>query len=182
MSEEKQSTSGQKPRYSDAELRALKDTDGLTIEELQRFMLLQDIAQKKYQGQLAVRQIEEFQMKDAERRDKFYSRGRELQKTDHDHALQQGSCSHRKGGRGLDALIKGGNAPDYAVIRHLLPTNEWWSRCQRCGKTWRPPHEEDFDLKTSSGREAFERAKLEYKTALEWPTDNIPLILVAAAA
>lgn len=171
-----------KPRYSDTELRAMKDTDDLTTDELQRYLILQDIAQKRYQGQLAVRQIEEFQMKDAEKRDKFYSRGRELQKTQHDHALQQQNCSHRKGGRGLEAMLKGGNASDYALIKHLLPTNEWWARCQRCGQTWRPPHEEDFDLKSAAGRAAFEQAKVDYKTALDWPTDNIPLILVAIAA
>ncbi len=103
----------------------------------------------------------------------YKSKGRELKKMVSDQAVQQANCSHRKGGRGLEALQRGGTGSDYAVIRHLLPTNEIWQRCQRCGKTWRPPNQLDYAMETSEGRSAFDAAQREYREALSWPTDNI---------
>ena len=150
------------------------DDETLTNEELTRKILLVDLDQKKIQVKVLQHQNAKFQMTEQEQKDKFTSRGRELRKTDHDQKKHQDQCSHRKGGRGLEGLQKGGSAADYAVIRHTLPTNEMWQRCQRCGKTWRPPHVQDFDIKTDAGKAAFEEAKKVYKDALSWPTDNIP--------
>ena len=112
-------------------------------------------------------------MTDAQNRDKFYSRGQELKKTARDQTKHQDQCTHRKRGRGLEGLQRGGDGPEFAVIRHLLPWNEWYQRCQRCGKTWAPPHIQDFP-ETAAGKLAFEEAKRVYKDALSWPTDNTP--------
>jgi hypothetical protein len=149
------------------------DPDTLSTAELERRAIFIDIDHKELQSELVRRQTEKLKMTDAQNRDKYTSRGRELRKTNHDQERQQAACSHRKGGRGLEALIKGGNAPDYAIIKHLLPWNEWYIRCQRCGKTWKPPHAEDFDMNSKAGKEAFEAAKESYNTARSWPTDNI---------
>lgn len=159
-------------RKSDKELL---DTDNelLNTDELVRKSTLIDLQAKLHNQKLVRHQIDQFEMKASETRDKFLSRGRELKKTENDQKKHQANCSHRKGGRGLEAIQKGGNASDYAVIRHLLPNNEWWQRCQRCGKTWKPPHREAFD-DDAAGKAAFDAANAEYKEALNWPTDNIP--------
>lgn len=162
----------QSKRKSDKELL---DTDNelLNTDELVRKSTLIDLQAKLHNQKLVRHQIDQFEMKASETRDKFLSRGRELKKTENDQKKHQANCSHRKGGRGLEAIQKGGNASDYAVIRHLLPNNEWWQRCQRCGKTWKPAHREAFPDDVA-GKAAFDAANAEYKEALNWPTDNIP--------
>ena len=149
------------------------DDDFLTNDEITRKTLLVDLEQKRIQTKVLQRQNEKFIMTDAQNRDKFTSRGRELRKTDADQKKHQDGCSHRKGGRSVEALQRGGNSADFAVIRHILPSGELWQRCQRCGKTWRPPHAQDFDLKSDAGKAAFEEAKRVYKDAISWPSDNI---------
>ena len=53
---------------------------------------------------------------------------------------QQNSCSHRKGGTGAEAFLRGqGDSPYYAVIKHRLPHGMYMVLCQRCGKEWHPP-------------------------------------------
>lgn len=148
--------------------------DELTNEELERRAALVRASKEEADLQDIKERLADRDNKRTMKAEGFRSRGRELRKTEIDQKRHQDNCSHRKGGRGLDAIQKGGNASDYAVIRHLLPTNEWWQRCQRCGKTWRPPHVEDFKTETPEGREAFESAKRVYAEALAWPTDNIP--------
>jgi hypothetical protein len=150
------------------------DPDTLSTSELERRAVLIDLEHKELNRELVKAQTEQLKMKQAQNRDKFYSRGLELKKTTADQNKQQAKCSHRKGGRGIEALISGGNAPDYCFLKHLLPHNEWYVRCMRCGKTYQPAHAEDYDLRTAEGREAFEKHKAEYKWAMEAPTDNIP--------
>lgn len=149
------------------------DPDTLSTAELERRAIFIDLDYKELNRELVKSQTEQLKMKQAQNRDKFFSRGQELKKTDRDQQRQQANCSHRKGGRGIESLIKGGNAPDYAIIKHLLPWNEWFVRCQRCGKTWKPVHAEDYDMESKAEREAYETAKAEYATARAWPTDNI---------
>ena len=165
----------QKPKkLSDKELMETENSL-LSNEQLQRKLMLIDIESRASQAELTRHQTAQFKMKQAENKDKFLSRGRELENTKRSQKKHQDNCSHRKGGRGIEALQKGGtDASDHSLIKHLLPHNEWFVRCQRCGKTWRPPHAEDFDLKTADGKAAFEQAKSEYKWAMEAPTNNIP--------
>jgi len=156
---------------SKAELLAA-DPDELSTAELERRAIFIDLDYKELNRELVKSQTEQLKMKQAQNRDKFFSRGQELKKTDRDQERQQANCSHRKGGRGIESLIKGGNAPDYSIIKHLLPWNEWYVRCQRCGKTWKPVHLEDYE-DSPAGKLAYETAKAEYATARAWPTDNI---------
>lgn len=166
-----QSSATPKPKTKKEILEA--DPDTLTTDELNRKALFIDIEYKDFQRELTMRQTEQMKMKDAQNRDKFFSRGQELKKTEHDQKRHQDGCSHRKGGRSVEALQRGGNSADFAVIRHRLPIGEVWQRCQRCGKTWRPPHKQDYDMTAVSGQQAFEEANRVYKEALSWPTDNI---------
>jgi hypothetical protein len=149
------------------------DPDSLTTDELNRRAIFIDLDYKELNRELVKSQTEQMKMKQAQNRDKFFSRGQELKKTNKDQERQQAACSHRKGGRGVEALIKGGNAPDYCFLKHLLPWNEWYIRCMRCGKTWKPPHKEDYES-TAEGLAAYEKARTEYKWAMECPTDNTP--------
>lgn len=161
-----------KKQKTKAELLAA-DVDTLTTDELNRRSLLIDIDHKELNRELVKSQTEQLRMKQAQNRDKFFSRGQELKKTSADQNKHQNQCSHRKGGRSVEALQRGGNAADFAVIRHILPNAELWQRCQRCGKTWRPPHSQDFDMATAEGKAAFAEAKRAYQDAINWPTDNI---------
>ena len=150
------------------------DNSELSNDELDRKLKLIDIESKLFQADLVRRQTDQMKMKDAEQKDKFWSRGRELANTKLAQKKHQDGCSHRKGGRGIEALQKGGtDASDHCLIKHLLPWNEWYIRCQRCGKTWKPPHIEDFgDLKTAEDKAAFEQARVDYKWAMDAPTGN----------
>ena len=78
---------------------------------------------------------------------------------------EQKDCNHLKGGL---CEVKGGkytgkvfnnmNPPsfkDYAVIKHKMPWGDWWIRCLRCGRWWKPG---DFD----------------YNEALAFTTHNSP--------
>jgi hypothetical protein len=54
--------------------------------------------------------------------------------------LRQANCSHRKGGSGADAVIRGqGTSAMSCVIKHLLPAGNYLVLCQRCGREWHGP-------------------------------------------
>lgn len=65
-----------------------------------------------------------------------------------------------------------GNDVNYSVIKHTLPTNQKFIRCTRCGKTWKPVSPLDFDMKSATGKAAYEAAKAEYQRAVDFNTDN----------
>ena len=149
------------------------ENSSLTNDQLQRKLMLIDIESRVSQAELTRHQTAQFKMKQAEQKDKFWSRGRELRNTEASQKKHQEGCSHRKGGRGIEALQRGGtDASDHSLIKHLLPWNEWYIRCQRCGRTWKPTHAEDYDLTTPEGKAAFEQAKIDYKWAMDAPTNN----------
>ena len=149
------------------------DVDSLTTEELERRKLFITLDKEEADSQDIRERLAERDNKRTMRFEGYKSKGRELKKMVADQTVQQANCSHRKGGRGLEALQRGGTDSDYAVIRHLLPTNEIWQRCQRCGKTWRPPNQLDYAMDASEGRLAFESDMRAYKEAIGWPTDNM---------
>jgi hypothetical protein len=149
------------------------DPDTLTTAELERRALFTDIDYKDFQRELVKRQTEQLRMKDAENRDKFWSRGRELKNTAAAQKKQQDGCSHLKGGKGIQALISGGtDMSDAALIRHLFPWGEWKARCQRCGKTFAAPRPEDFDLSVPEEKTAFDKQKADFDWAMKAPSNN----------
>ncbi len=155
-----------------AELYAA-DENTLTTDEIERKAAFRRSDKEEADDQDIRERLADRQAKRSMRFDGFKSKGRELDKMKRDHKQMQDRCSHRKGGRGLESLQNGGTGQDFAVIRHLLPTNEIWQRCQRCGKTWRPPNQLDYDMTTESGKAAFDLDLRVYRDALSWPTDNI---------
>jgi len=147
--------------------------DELTMEEMQRREVLLRNIELQLNSQDLKDRVDDRKNKKAQIEDRYKSRGHELRKMAADGKKHQDGCSHRKRGRGVEGLQRGGDAPEFAVIRHLLPWNEWYQRCQRCGKTWKPPHLEDYP-DNAEGKAAFEQDKTDYKLALAWPTDNTP--------
>lgn len=83
--------------------------------------------------------------------------------------IAQERCNHKKGGNGAMGVVGGqGDDSTYAVLKHIMCNGDMWIRCLRCGKTWRPPYEEDYTTK-----EGFAGALAEYKAAKEFSTRNV---------
>jgi len=96
------------------------------------------------------------------------------------------SCSHKKGGmaspRDLRVLSTGGNAAQYAVMKHQMINGDIWVRCLRCGGTWRPPVESNFFFDKQKKNVApadgtfdqvkFDKAVEEYRRATMFETNN----------
>ena len=62
--------------------------------------------------------------------------------------IKQRQCNHKKGGDGQMAYVNGqGNSPQYAVLKHRVNNGDFWIRCMRCGKCWKPPIEADYKTK-----------------------------------
>lgn len=82
----------------------------------------------------------------------------------------QKRCNHRKGGNGASGIIGGqGDSLDYAVIKHTMLNSDMWVRCQRCGKTWKPPVRNMY-----ASDELYLAAVADYETAKHFPTKNSP--------
>lgn len=88
-------------------------------------------------------------------------------------------CTHRKGGKGLEAVKGGGkgNDPKFAVIKHRLPNGDVAVLCQRCPMIWLAPVQPKKTAKMT--QQEFQAAAAKYKTdlreyraALEFQTDN----------
>lgn len=81
-------------------------------------------------------------------------------------------CAHKKGGKGLEMLHRG-NDHNYAVVKHQLPHGPIIVVCQRCPKVWAPPDPALIARGASTeDRKEYARLSAEYRTALDFPTDN----------
>lgn len=107
----------------------------------------------------------------------------------------QSQCNHKKGSMGHQGYTQGQGVSDqYAVLKHVMMNGDMWIRCMRCGKTWKPPVEENFYF-DGEGKQViprpdaigrllkpngtfdkpkFEAALAEYKAAVEFNTRNAP--------
>ena len=75
-----------------------------------------------------------------------------------DQAVQK-RCNHRKGGNGLPGLLAGqGHDSQYAILKHKFANGDWWIRCLRCGKTWKPPVKRAY--KTEDGSTELRRQRM----------------------
>lgn len=95
-------------------------------------------------------------------------------------------CTHKKGGtvsqRDNHVLSTGGNAAQFAVIKHQMINGDIWVRCLRCGRTWAPPVEKNFFFDAKGKKVApadgkfdrvrFEKAQDNYKMATMYETNN----------
>lgn len=95
-------------------------------------------------------------------------------------------CTHKKGGnvspRDWSVLKTGGNAVQYAIMKHQMINGDIWVRCLRCGRTWQPPVEKNFFFNDKGKQVApadgtyskarFDKAAQEYRDATMFPTNN----------
>jgi predicted Zn finger-like uncharacterized protein len=161
------------PKLTGDQLLAAK-LDDLTNEQLDRRAALIRARKEEADFQDISERLADRQNKRNTKSQEYESRGRELIKTGRDQAAVQNACQHKKGGRGnIPGGFLRGNDVNYSVIKHTLPTNQMYIRCTRCGKTWKPVSQFDYDLKTAEGKEAYNAAKAEYQKAIDFNTDNI---------
>jgi hypothetical protein len=128
---------------------------------------------KRAQLQDAEEQLANRKLKSENRLLKAKGNGATLRDIARNQQLTEQGCSHLKGGSGIDALIKGGDdIGNYAVIKHTFANADVWIRCLRCGKTWKPPLEEDFVIDGEFNLALYTAAEQEYRTALDFSTRN----------
>jgi hypothetical protein len=179
-------------RKSSDELMKIYDeqgVDGLTTDELVRVKAIVDLRNSDAVREKTTFEVEAHKRKQSQDRDKFYSRGKELAKISRDRDLSESYCKHKKAGRaGGPGWMGQGNDVNYSVIKHTMPWGETLVRCTRCGKSWKPPHTQDFATIIKHGKELGtteyapltpeQRAKYDeamriYNEALNFNTDNI---------
>lgn len=136
---------------------------------------------KDLKARLADRNVIEMQAKE----DREHQ-GRMFAQQDSMDQFNWGRCTHKKGGnvspRDWTVLKTGGNAVQYAIMKHQMINGDIWVRCLRCGKTWNPPVEKNFFFNAEGKNVApvdgifnkarFEKAAADYKEATMFPTNN----------
>jgi hypothetical protein len=145
-----------------------------------------EIEERKYhikdlKANLAARDIVELQLKEDREQ-----QGRTFAQQDATDLYRFSICTHKKGGlvspRDQRVLSTGGNAAQFAVMKHQMINGDIWVRCLRCGKTWNPPIEKNFFF-NEKGRQVapadgtfdrtkYEKAIEEYKRATMFETNN----------
>lgn len=145
-----------------------------------------EIEERKYhivdlKARLADREIVDKQAKEDREQ-----QGRTFAQQDATDLYRYSICTHKKGGlvspRDQRVLTTGGNAAQYAVMKHQMINGDIWVRCLRCGKTWCPPVEKNFFFDAKNrlvapkdgvfNQARFDRAVDEYKRAMMFETNN----------
>lgn len=154
-----------------------KDTTKVTskVETMQAELIALELESKRLEIQEKNLNLEDLQNRIDERKLKretirqvSITNGSSLKAIAEDDNKSQRRCNHRKGGNGATGVVAGqGDSLDYAVIKHVMLNGDTWVRCQRCGKTWKPPIKADH--KTD---EAYALAEFEYNRAKDFPTKN----------
>lgn len=158
----------------------------LQIKQQQLEAQTLEIEERKYhikdlKSRLADRDILEKQAKEDREQ-----QGRTFAQQDATDLYRYSICTHKKGGlvspRDQRVLTTGGNAAQFAVMKHQMINGDIWVRCLRCGKTWCPPVEKNFfyDVKGKLVAPAdgtfdkfkFEKAVEDYKRATMFETNN----------
>lgn len=124
---------------------------------------------KKAELQDLQERLAERELKRENNRQKAVTNGQTLQQIAKNEVSNQKRCNHKKGGNGAAGVIGGkGDSTDFAVIKHTFAHGDTWVRCQRCGKTWKPPVKKDYTTD-----ETYETALRVYEIALEFQTKNV---------
>lgn len=158
----------------------------LQIKQQQLEAQTLEIEERKYhikdlKSRLADRDIVEKQAKEDREQ-----QGRTFAQQDATDLYRYSICTHKKGGlvspRDQRVLTTGGNAAQFAVMKHQMINGDIWVRCLRCGKTWNPPVEKNFFYDAKGRLVApvdgifdkfrFEKAVEDYKRATMFETNN----------
>lgn len=150
-----------------AEMRNL-EAESRRLEILERKANLEDVTER----------LDERRMRREAVAQRAYTNGATLRDTAQREAMIQKRCNHKKGGNGASGVQLGqGDNPQHAVIKHSMLNGDLWIRCQRCGKTWKPPIKGDYaegGLLAKLGIEGYVQALTEYETAKVFQTNNSP--------
>lgn len=167
-----------------AELLAIKlESDKIELEtkklmlETAKFELENQqltLRTKRAEAQDIEERLAERELKRETNRQKALTNGQTLKQIESGEKAHQKKCNHRKGGNGAAGVVGGkGDSPDYAVIKHTFAHGDTWIRCQRCGKTWKPPVKSQYTSANGFDDFGFEGAARVYETALEFQTKNV---------
>lgn len=150
--------------------------EALALEQEERRYHIQDL-----KARVADRDISEKQTKEDREQ-----QGRTFAQQEATDQYRYSVCTHKKGGlvspRDQRVLTTGGNAAQYAVMKHQMINGDIWVRCLRCGRTWAPPIEKNFFYNAAGrnvapmdgtfDRARFEKAQAEYNKATQFETNN----------
>jgi hypothetical protein len=128
---------------------------------------LEELQLEETQERVALmRQNKEGRLIRARMRERDIQRDRALTKA------RQDACWHKKGGKGVEMLLRG-NDHNYAVVKHQLSHGPIIIVCQRCIKIVEPP-DPALNAKTATAQQKAEYKRLydEYVVWLNLPTDN----------
>lgn len=167
---------GNEPKQTAAEMEAemasvMLESKKLELEARKFELETQQLTlrTKKAELQDIEERLAERELKRENNRQKALTNGQTISQIEKNEKTHQKRCNHKKGGNGAAGVIGGkGDSPDYCVIKHTLAHGDTWIRCQRCGKTWKPPIKKDY----KNGID-FEAALQVYETALEFQTKNV---------
>jgi hypothetical protein len=100
------------------------------------------------------------------------SRERDIARDNAMRKASQDACWHKKGGKGVEMLLRG-NDHNFAVVKHQLCHGPIIIICQRCFKLVEPPNPA-LNAKTATAQQKAEYKRLydEYVLWLNLPTDN----------
>jgi hypothetical protein len=129
---------------------------------------------KRAEAQDIEERLAERELKRETNRQKAITNGQTLKQIAAGDTAHQKKCNHKKGGNGADGVVRGkGDSTDFAVIKHTFAHGDTWVRCQRCGKTWKPPVKSQFTTRDGNFDEhGFDMATRVYETALDFQTKN----------
>jgi hypothetical protein len=127
-----------------------------------------ELKEKTFNIQDLKERLEERELKRESRKQRSLTNGATLRQIDRTELAAQKRCNHRKGGMGAAGVVAGqGDSSNMAVIKHKFANGDTWVRCQRCGKTWKPPVKNAFKT-----QEEYITAFTEYQAAVNFQTTN----------
>lgn len=144
-----------------------------------------ELQERKYSIQDLKSRIADREILEKQAKEDREQQGRTFAQQDATDLYRYNTCTHKKGGnassRDLRVLSIGGNAAQYAVMKHQMINGDIWVRCLRCGKTWCPPVEKNFYFEGNKNvapadgifnQAKFDKAVEEYKRATMFETNN----------
>jgi hypothetical protein len=146
--------------------------DALVLEEKELAVKAAKLAilEKEANLQDLQERLAERELKRETKKQRSVTNGQTLLQLDANDKAAQRRCNHRKGGNGAHGVVGGqGDDSQYAVLKHTFANGDMWVRCLRCGKTWKPPVKSKF-----TDEAAYLRAVVEYETAVNFQTRNVP--------
>jgi hypothetical protein len=154
------------------------EVEALLLRDQQLSIQLKEMELKEKTANLQDLQerLDERELRRENKRQRSLTNGATLRANKSAEVAVQNRCNHKKGGNGAAGVVGGrGDSPDFAVIKHTFANGDMWVRCQRCGKTWKPPVKRAFInadgvFNEESYRIAYER----YELAKEFQTKNSP--------